>query len=202
MWNNFRLRHIKNKNSNSIIDKGIQELEDEILKIDPSGTSISALNLQLALDSLNTRIRNRGVSAKEVLLQRDQYTNNEFPIDDVVLSEKQTDIHNRNHDASSRSKAHGEKFANSANVKVGDLVYIKNEKQKNRLCDRYIITHIEKEYADLQKLTSSNLMSRQYEVPLNNIYPAIPSNAYHQMHTMIGMTMNDVLVMIVHLTII
>ena len=76
------------------------------------------------------------------LLQRDQYTNNELPIDDVVLSEKQTDIHNRNRDASSRSKAHGEKFANSANVKVGGLVYIKNGKQKNSLCDRYIITPV------------------------------------------------------------
>ena len=148
------------------------------MKIDPSGTSISALNLQLALDSLNTRIRNRGVSAKEVLLQRDQYTNNGLPVDDVVLSERQTDIRNRNHNASSRSKAHGEKFANSANAKVGDLVYIKNEKQKNRLRDRYIITHIEKDYADLQKLISSNFMSRQYKIPLNHIYPAIPSNAY------------------------
>ena len=73
--------HIKNKDSNSVIDKGIQELEHEILRIDQSGTAVSPLNLQLAIDSLNKRIRNRGVSAKEVLLPRDQYTKGEIPID-------------------------------------------------------------------------------------------------------------------------
>ena len=114
--------HIKNKDSNSVI-KGIQELEHEILRIDQSGTAVFPLTLQLAIDSLNKRIRNRGVSAKEVLLQRDQYTKGDIPIDDIVLSRKQNVIRNQNHHASSRPKAPGKKLATNADVKVGDLVY-------------------------------------------------------------------------------
>ena len=166
------------KDSNSVIDKGIQELEHEILRIDQFGTAVSPLNLQLAIDSLNKRIRNRGVSAKEVLLPRDQYTNEEIPIDDIVLSKKQNVIRNQNHHASSRSKAPGKKLATNADVKVGDLVYLKAERQKNRLHDCYIITRNEKDNAYLQKL-GNNFMSCQYEVPLNHVFPAIRSKTYH-----------------------
>ena len=57
---------------------------------------------------------------------------------------------------------------------MGDLVYIKHEKQKHKLRDRYIITKINKDKAVLQKL-NQKFMSRQYEVPLSDIYPVWPS---------------------------
>ena len=59
-----------------MLDKGTQELEFELLKYDPSGSPVTYFQLQLVLQILNARIRNRGLSAKEVLLQRDINTNN------------------------------------------------------------------------------------------------------------------------------
>ena len=64
---------VKNKNANAVINKGIQELEREMLKVDPNGGPLTAVQLQLAVETLNTRIRNRGLSAKEILFQRNQY---------------------------------------------------------------------------------------------------------------------------------
>ena len=57
--------HIKNKNSNSVVDKAIQELETELLKLDPSGAQVAPLQLQLAVDMLTSRIQNHGLSAKK-----------------------------------------------------------------------------------------------------------------------------------------
>ena len=68
-------KRIKNKNANSVIDKGIQELEHEILNVDPSGGPLTNVQLQFVVETLNTRIRNRGLSAREILYQRYQHTN-------------------------------------------------------------------------------------------------------------------------------
>ena len=65
----------KNKNSNSVVDKAIQELELEFLKETPSSGATTNVQLQLAIRTLSSRIRNRGLSAKEILLQHDQITN-------------------------------------------------------------------------------------------------------------------------------
>ena len=65
---------IKNKNANSVIDKGIQELEHEILNVDTSGGPLINVQLQFVVETLTTRIRNRGLSAREILYQCDQHT--------------------------------------------------------------------------------------------------------------------------------
>ena len=169
---------IKNKDSNSVVDKGIQELEQEILKHDPSGSPLTSLQLQMIVDTLNTRVRNRGLSAKEIILKRDQFTQQTINVKDKMLSEQQTDIRTKNHIPSSRSKATAISKASDAPVVEGDLVYIKSEKQKNKTRDRYIVTGLNNNKALLQKL-NDKFMSRQYEVPLTHIYPALPTKTYH-----------------------
>ena len=57
-----------------MVDKGIQELEAEFLKIGCSNIPISEVQLQTALNILNSRVRNRGLSAKEIVFQRDQHS--------------------------------------------------------------------------------------------------------------------------------
>ena len=78
---NLDFDFVKNKNSNSVFDKAIQELELEFLKVTPSGGIISSTQLQLALQTLNSRIRNRGLSAREILFQRDQVTNEQLRLE-------------------------------------------------------------------------------------------------------------------------
>ena len=57
---NIDFGRVKNKNANAVIDKGIQELEREMLQVDPNGGPLTAVQLQLVVETLNTRIRNRG----------------------------------------------------------------------------------------------------------------------------------------------
>ena len=163
--------HVKNKNSNSVVDKGIQELEAELLKSGCSNTPVTSLKLQCALDVLNSRVRNRGLSAKEILFQRDQQTSEQIHFNDLELADKQQNIRIRNHDSSARSKAPGKRVAETHNIQVGDLVFIKDERDKNKARDRYIVVSIEQDRASLQKLVDK-FMSKQYTVPLNRVYPA------------------------------
>ena len=161
----------KNKNAISVADKGIQELEKEMLNIDPSGGPLSQLQLQLVIETLNTRIRNRGLSSREIMFQRDQHTNQQLFIDDGTLAEQQTAIREKNHHSSALSKARGNLPAVPPDLNVGHLVFIKSEGSKNQARDRYIITKIEGSHAILQKL-GAKFMSRQYKVPLQDLYPS------------------------------
>ena len=160
---------VKNKDSNSLIDKGIQELEREILNVNPSGGPLGNVQLQLVLETLNTRIRNRGLSSREILFQRDQITNDALDIDDTSLAHQQASTRLQNHHSGAKSKAKGGPPVKVANFKVGDLVFIKDEGTKNKVRDRYIIVKLEDKYAFLQKL-GTKFMSTRYQVPLTQIY--------------------------------
>lgn len=61
----------KNVNKNPVAERAIQELEVEILRFDPDNKVVSHLSLALITARLNTRIMNRGLSAREMWSQRD-----------------------------------------------------------------------------------------------------------------------------------
>ena len=76
---------IKNPNKNPVAEKCIAELGDELLRICPGGGPISPLSLAVVTANLNTRIRNSGLSTREMWLQRDQFTNLQIPVKDLQL---------------------------------------------------------------------------------------------------------------------
>lgn len=63
----------------------IQELQSDWLHQDPWGGMISHLHLSIPTVCLNSRIRSRGLSAREMLVQRHQYTNMPIPVTDCQL---------------------------------------------------------------------------------------------------------------------
>ena len=162
--------HVKNPNKNAVIDKGIQEVERELLKADPTGSPVSNTDLQQVVNTLNHRVRNRGLSAHEILFQRDQHTGRQINISDESLLNQQKEIRKRNHKPSSLSKAKGGNPCTSKNFRIGDLVYIKTEGDKFHARDTYIITAISGKYAIVQKLLGTKFLSRKYEVPLYNMF--------------------------------
>ena len=95
---------VKNANKNPVAEKCIAELGDELLRISPEGESISAVNLAIATANLNSRIRDRGLSAREMWYKRDQFTNRQLPISDLNLIELQHSNRLHNHAASAKSK--------------------------------------------------------------------------------------------------
>ena len=168
-------RYIKNKNSNCVVDKAIQELENELLKIDNIHGPVSDVQLQLALSVLNSRIRNRGFSAREILFQRDQVTNEQIHISDQVLADSQIPNRTNNHLASAKSKAPGCSLASAMDCKVGDFVFLKDERNKNKARDRYVVV------AYVKKLTD-RFMSRKYKIPLTKLYATIVTTESDQLH--------------------
>ena len=62
---------VKNPNKNPVAEKCVAELGDELLRICPEGGPISLLSLAVASVNLNTRIRNSGLSSREMWFQRD-----------------------------------------------------------------------------------------------------------------------------------
>ena len=163
--------HVKNPNKNAVIDKGIQELELELLKADPSGSPVTTTFLQEVVNTLNHRIRNRGFSAHELLFQRDQHTGHQLRFSDHALSAAQKDTRSRNHESSSTSKARGGPPCLHSTFQIGELVYLKSEGDKFTSRDMYIIVSISGKYASLQKLSGTKFSSRKYTVPMSNMFP-------------------------------
>ena len=81
--------YVKNKNSNCVVDKSIQDLELKRLKLSPSAGAITSTQLHLAIHALNSLICNRDLSTKEILCQLDQVTHEQLNLKDVNLSTKQ-----------------------------------------------------------------------------------------------------------------
>ena len=94
----------KNKNKNPIAEKPIQELEEGILRQDPSCRSVSPLLLALSTARLNARICNCGLSAREMWTQRDQFSNDQIPLQDFELINQQHAYKLSNHLYSQSSK--------------------------------------------------------------------------------------------------
>ena len=66
---------VKNSNKSLVAEKCVAEFWDEHLRICPEGGTITPLALAVVTANLNSRVRNRGLSAREMWLQRDKFTN-------------------------------------------------------------------------------------------------------------------------------
>jgi len=166
----------KNPNKNAVAEKAIQEFEGEILRIDASGAPVSETILSKVVLNINTRIRNRGLSAREVLFGRDQTTGERLHFEDALLSQQQASIRTDNHVPSALSKASKKSTALRPSISVGDLVFIKAERSKLKGRDRYMVMDIVDRLCFIQKITGSLFSSRRYEVPLTDVYPVAPKS--------------------------
>ncbi|CAG2187161.1 unnamed protein product [Mytilus edulis] len=164
----------KNKNKNPVADKAIQELEDEILRQDPNTRCISPLSLTLAIARLNSRIRNRGLSAREMWTQRDQFSNNQIPLTDQSLIQRQYDLRKSNHRYSENSKAPSGALPESPHLEVGDLVYLYNDRNKTCARDRYLVVSTDNSWCNIRKFVGSQLRNTSYRVKRSDCYK-VPS---------------------------
>ena len=161
---------VKNPNKNPVAEKCVAELGDELLRICPEGGTITPLCLAVATANLNTRIRNRGLSAREMWLQRDQFTNAQIPFSDLQVVRQQHSLRLGNHPASERSKAHGCSPRPTMPVQVGDLVYITSDGSKTHARNRYLVVSVDGLWCNVRKFTGSQLRSTSYRVKLSECY--------------------------------
>ena len=151
----------KNINKNPVAEKAVQELEREILQCDPSGDPISATTLASAVSRLNTRIRNRGLSAYEMWFRREQHTNTYLtsPVD-TDLIKAQHELRLKSH--SIDKNKHGGKPPSPPALKSGDLVYLRTKGNKSQARRRYIVVSTEPPFCFVWKFTDTQFRKRTY----------------------------------------
>ena len=110
----------KNKNALSLVDKKIQELEAEIKKIS-GNEKISTTVLAKATTFLNEKIRQQGLSAKEILFSRDQFSQANLQLNDDRISQDVMERRHTNNEYSARSKAQVNRKAKKAEVQKGNV---------------------------------------------------------------------------------
>ncbi len=170
----------KNRNKNPIAEKAIQELERELKTEYPNGGPIGAAGLSLVTATLNARVRNRGLCAKEIVFQRDCLTGEHLNLDDNVLAADQRAKRLLNHNASAKSQAVKKQYASRSNVDNGDLIFIKSEGDKHTARDNYIVASTEKDFLYARKLVGNQLRSKLYKLKYSEVYPVPNRVSYPQ----------------------
>ena len=94
-------------------------------------------------------------------------------MNDLRLSEQQSELRAANQSASAKSKSKGKPSAQNAHIKKGSLVYIKADGSKTACRDRYIVVNVDDEYCVVQKFVKSQLRSKRYQLKLTEIYPVV-----------------------------
>ena len=151
----------KNKNKLATIDKIIQELENELIRIAKPQHRIKPNDLSLSVANLNSRIRSTGLSAYEQWIGRNQFTKSQIDNNYRSLIERQA----QNRSAQNKTSEHSN--SPTTDFKIATIVYIINEKSKHTPRPRYIIDKIEGHFLFLRKITDSSLRAKLYKVSKN-----------------------------------
>ena len=166
----LEIGRLKNRNKNPVAEKAVQELELELKRAHPEGGPISPVNLAIVTATLNNRIRNRGLTAKEIVFQRDSQSGEQLNLDDGHLAQEQHRLRVANHDSSARSQASVPKPVSKVQVQPGDLIYLKADGDKHTARDIYIVTAVHEEYVYAKKLVGSQFRAKTYVLKHSEIF--------------------------------
>ena len=164
---NLDIGRIHNPNKNPVAENCIKEFRKERLRLNPRGGPISEQERIIITANINSRIRNRGYSSKEMLLRREISSNQPIPILDTELSDQQFSLRSRTNDQ------HNLKVSlDSPSFSTGDLVYIRSDLSKLRGREEYIILNIftknQEQWATVKK-TENKLRQKSYTVKFSEL---------------------------------
>ena len=150
-----------NKNSNAVVDKGCQELEEELRKLSPEGQALTPVLLARAVLAVNQKLRRGGkLSAYEISSARDSNTGENLTIKDDEIRGEQLEKRKKENQL--------EQQVEEKVVKVGDTVVVRGAQEKHTARDMFIVTEEKEDKVLAQKLLhpltgKPRLMSKQYE---------------------------------------
>ena len=166
----IELGRIKNKNKNAIADRAVQELEEEIAKVDPCHGPINNTTLIIAISNLNSKLRSRGLSSREMLFQRDQFSHHQIPVQDLDLIEQQQKLKQQNQSSSMLSKNPKKYLPTHTIINVGDLIYLYCDRDKHRARDRYLVVSVDNDWCNIRKFVGNTLRKMSYRVKCSECY--------------------------------
>ena len=158
---------IHNPNKNPIAENAIKEFRKERLRLNPRGGPISEQDRIIITSNLNSRIRNRGYSSKEMLLRREISSNKPISIQDSELSDHQFNLRSRKNDEHNLQVP-----LNPPSFSIGDLVYIRSDLSKLRGREEYIVLDVfiqDKEHWATIKKTENKLRQKSYAVKFSEL---------------------------------
>ena len=164
---------VKNTNKNPVAERAVLELEEELLRQELGGGPVTELCLAIATARLNSRLRSQGLSSRELWTQRNQFSNEQIPINDLQHILAKQKARQTNHPFSEAAKGGSRPQAPVPPLQVGDLVYVKSDRDKSRARDRYLIVSIDGEWCFIKKFSGSQLRATSYKVKLTECY-AVP----------------------------
>ena len=142
----IQLSDPNNKNGNACIDKGIQELQHEMLRIIPHDGLINITNLAKATSMLNSRIRRHGTfTADEMMFSRNRESGTNLMLDDLKLAEDQLNSREKNNKKFQSKQA-------DQNLQEGDIIHKKQHSDKNRIRDSFVVTKTNGKEVNAQKI--------------------------------------------------
>ena len=136
--------------------------------------AINDTSLAVLTARLNSKIRSNGLSSREILVQRDQFSNVPIPVNDKeIILEKHAKAIN-DHESSEMSKSGGNPRLKPPNINIGDLVHLYNDKDKHHPRSRYLVTGKDAIWLQIRKFTGSQLRTLAYKVKLEEVFK-VPS---------------------------
>jgi hypothetical protein len=172
----FEIGRRKNPNKNPIADKAIQELEDEILRIQPTESKLSSSQLSHALSRLNSRIRFHGLSSYELMFRRNQFSADQLDNNEEAIIASQHQARTNNHPASWKSQQpkSAKPGGHISTPAPGSIVYLKNDKTKHKAREQYLVVSNDGPWLRVSKLAGNNLRSLQYDVHASECFTLDP----------------------------
>ncbi|CAH1266400.1 B4GALNT2 [Branchiostoma lanceolatum] len=175
----IEIGEFKNINKNPVAERAIEEMREELCKVDPLGQPVSPAQLAVITARVNAKVRSNGLSSREYLFQRDQFNGEQIPLSDKSLLAKQNQRRLDNHTPSSKSKASTRQVRPAPLITVGDLVYLHADRDKSQARNRYIVTAVNRDFVHISKFIGRQLRSRTYKVRPAECY-LVPSQVSPQ----------------------
>ena len=118
----INLGRVHNVNKNPVAENAIKGFHKERLRLNPAGGRINEIERSMITKNMNSRIRERGLTSKEMAFNRDQITNEIKLSDDKAMAKQQFQTRTNRHP----SIVTGPKTS----FKVVDDVFLKSDKSK------------------------------------------------------------------------
>ena len=128
-----------NKNKNPVAENTVQEVQKEILQYTDRTGPITHAELTMILNNVNSRIRYNGYSPKEILFRRNAIDNKPINIQDDDLTQKQTKLRQSSSQSTRKLRSKTHSLTPPQAFKIGDLVLLRNVKDKNNPRELHII---------------------------------------------------------------
>ena len=112
---------------------------------------------------LNSRIRCSGLSSRELITQRSQFTNEQLPLSDQKLIADKQAQRTVNHSYSEKSKLGNRPIRKLPHISIGDLVYLHSDRNKFQSRNRYIVVNMDGE-CFIKKFTGCQLRAKRIKL--------------------------------------